>query len=77
MKSNITELNVLAFIYGELSQKESLEVFEAIKNDPDIYSFYAEAQQIRQMMDLTLEQPSPTTLDIVLEHSHDSFTESV
>ena len=77
MKTNITELNVLAFIYGELSQSESLEVFEAIKSDPDLYSFYAEAQQIRQKLDLTLEQPSPTTLDIVTEHSHDSFTESV
>lgn len=77
MKATITELNVLAFIYGELSQKESLEVFEAIKTDPDLYSFYAEAQQIRQKLDLTLEQPSATTLDIVIEHSHDSFTESV
>lgn len=77
MNTNITNLHVLALIYGEIQGAEASYVFQAIKTHPDLYSFYVEAIQMKLKLDEAIEHPSPTSLDIVLEHSHDSFTESV
>ncbi|MBL7811128.1 MAG: hypothetical protein JNL57_02805 [Bacteroidetes bacterium] len=77
MNENITQDHVLLLVYGEASATDQKRISEAMATQPELLQYYNELVQTRRMLDSIHEEPHPTSIAIVSEHSHDSHTEAV
>lgn len=77
MTQNITEEHLILLAYGELHCKARKEVEAAMASNPDLRSYYASVLQSKQLLNTIQEDPNPTSVAIIQEHSHDSHTEAV
>lgn len=77
MTQNITQEHLILLAYGELNEKERKMAEKAMADNPDLRNFYQSVLQSKQLLNTIQEEPNPTTLAIISEHSHDSHTEAV
>ncbi len=77
MTQNITQEHLILLAYGELNAEERKLAESAMAANPDLRSFYQSVLQSKQLLNTIQEEPNPTTLAIISEHSHDSHTEAV
>ena len=69
MANNYTENDLLLLIYNELPLKDALELEKAIHADEKLYKAYHSLLQLTGRLDRLFDQPSPTSVEIILEHS--------
>jgi hypothetical protein len=77
MNEKITHEHVLLLVYGEASQDLQEKVMAAMVANPELMTYYNETIRTRKILDQIHEEPHPTSVAIVNEHSHDSHTEAV
>lgn len=77
MDENRTQLLILQFVYGELDPTRDLEVRNILDNNPEMLKYYDEVLEMKGRLDSIAEQPHPTSVAIISEHSHDGHTEAV
>jgi|GEM_PF-831766 anti-sigma factor RsiW len=77
MTQKTTEEQLLLLAYGELNAEERLQVEKAMAADAELRNFYHRVLQSKQLLNTIHEEPHPTSVAIIIEHSHDSHTEAV
>jgi hypothetical protein len=77
MTQNITQEQLILLAYGELNAEERKMAEEAMNANPDLRNFYQSVLQSKQLLNTIKEEPHPTSVAIISEHSHDSHTEAV
>lgn len=73
----ITPEHILQLVYGELDNKMVQAAMDAMEADPMLLQYYRQTLETRRMLDSVKEEPHPTSVSIIAEHSHDSHTEAV
>lgn len=77
MTQSITHEHILLLTYGELPTELLAPTILAMDSNPELREYFDECQSMKAMLNEIREQPHPTTLAIISEHSHDSHIESV
>lgn len=78
MTQNITPENILLYIYGEANPELMQQIAAAIQSDSALYQFYTEALEVKKALESQpLLNPNPTSEKIIMEESHDSYSETV
>ncbi|MFN5219080.1 MAG: hypothetical protein ACK5CL_09955 [Sphingomonadales bacterium] len=77
MTQNITEETLILLAYGELNAEQRKAAESAMAFNPDLRTFYQSVLQSKQLLNTIEENPHPTSVAIISEHSHDSHTEAV
>jgi len=77
MKESSTQNLILQYVYGELDAERELEVRNILESTPEALRYYHELKDIKRHLDSIIEEPNPTSVAIIAEHSHDSHTEAV
>ncbi len=77
MTQNITQEQLILLAYGELNAEERKMAEDAMNANPDLWNFYQSVLQSKQLLNTIKEEPHPTSVAIISEHSHDSHTEAV
>jgi len=77
MTQNITEETLILLAYGELNAEQRKAAESAMAVNPDLRTFYQSVLQSKQLLNTIEENPHPTSVAIISEHSHDSHTEAV
>lgn len=77
MTQNTTQEHLILLAYGELNDEERKMAESAMAGNPELRNFYQSVLQSKQLLNTIKENPHPTTLSIISEHSHDSHTEAV
>ena len=77
MTQNITEETLILLAYGELNAEQRKAAESAMAVNPDLRKFYQSVLQSKQLLNTIEENPHPTSVAIISEHSHDSHTEAV
>lgn len=77
MTQNITEETLILLAYGDLSAELRTAAESAMADNPDLRIFYQSVLQSKQLLNTIEENPHPTSVAIISEHSHDSHTEAV
>lgn len=77
MNGNVTQQDLLVYIYGESSVEESEIVKNALIADPLLMQTYYELLEVKRSLDTINVEPNPTSIAIITEYSHDSHTEAV
>jgi hypothetical protein len=77
MTQNITEETLILLAYGELNAEQRKAAESAMAVNPDLRTFYQSVLQSNQLLNTIEENPHPTSVAIISEHSHDSHTEAV
>lgn len=72
-----TQEQLILLAYVELNQEERKMAEAAMAANPELRNFYQSVIQSKQLLNTIQEEPHPTTLAIISEHSHDSHTEAV
>ena len=77
MDENVTHQLILQYVYGETNPAEDLKVRGILSSNLEMLQFYNEVLEVKQHLDIVFEEPHPTSVSIICEHSHDSHTEAV
>lgn len=77
MNESNTHQLILQYIYGETNAEMELKVRGILESSPEIANYYLEMKEVKNSLDSILEDPHPTSVAIISEHSHDSHTEAV
>ena len=77
MTPNITEEQLILLAYGELNAEQRKTAESAMAENPELRIFYQSVLQSKQLLITIEENPNPTSISIISEHSHDSHTEAV
>lgn len=77
MDENNTLNLILQYVYGETNSSQTLEIKNILDTDELMYAYYQELLEVKTQLDDLFEEPNPTTVAIIHEHSHDSHTEAV
>lgn len=77
MNQTDTHTLILQYMYGETDEKTSERIEQMIHHDPELQQYCAEITEVRNALNSIKEQPNPTSVAIISEHSHDSHTEAV
>jgi|1048.fasta_scaffold181846_1 anti-sigma factor RsiW len=77
MTQKTTEEQLILLAYGELNAEERLQVEKAMAADSELRNRYHRVLQSKQLLNTIQEEPHPTSVAIIMEHSHDSHTEAV
>jgi hypothetical protein len=77
MTQNITTEHLILLAYGELNSEDRKLAENAMAGNPELRNFYQSVLQSKQLLNTIQEDPHPTTVAIIVEHSHDSHTEAV
>lgn len=77
MTQSITLDQILLLAYGELPESMFPAVLSAMEKDPAFKKYYEDCLKMKAELGTISEEPHPTSVAIVTEHSHDSHTEAV
>lgn len=77
MKQHFTEEQLILMAYGELNAEDRLRLERAMSTDFGLRDQYYKILQSKQLLNAINEEPHPTSVAIIIEHSHDSHTEAV
>jgi hypothetical protein len=70
MQHNYTFDDVILYIYNELDTEEGYKLQKELQEDPELQREYNETVKMLGMLDKMIDNPSPTTIDLILEHSY-------
>ena len=70
MPNNYTQDDLILFIYDELTEKEKFSIQKALETDAELFKVYHSLLQVVGSLDTLNYEPSASTVDIILEHSH-------
>jgi anti-sigma factor RsiW len=77
MKQHFTEEQLILMAYGELNAEDRLRLERAMSTDLGLRDQYYKILQSKKLLNAINEEPHPTSVAIIIEHSHDSHTEAV
>ncbi len=69
MRKTFTPDDLIRFIYRETSEKEELGIVEQLASDPEFLNEYRQLVKTITALGDSLEEPHPTSVNIVLEYS--------
>lgn len=69
MENNYSNIDILQYIYNELDDEKSMIIENALQDDVELREEYEQNIKILGMLDRLSENPSPTTVDILVEYS--------
>ena len=72
MKTNITQENLIQFLYGELSPAMHLEVMHQLNTNQELRKEYELLKKDISLLNTIKESPSKTSVRILLEESSES-----
>ena len=67
MNSNITQEDILLYIYNETSAEESKKIQEFLNKDRGAKLFYLESKETIKKLDMLNQSPDDTSIRIVME----------
>ena len=77
MDESNTQNLILQYAYGETDPTQELRVRNILASDAEMNGYYQEILELKQQLDSIFEEPHPTSVSIICEHSHDSHTQAV
>lgn len=78
MTNTITQEHILLYIYGEADSTLKKEIAVALQNNTELYLFYQDALEVKELMEQQeMLVPAVTSERIIMEESHDSYSETV
>lgn len=72
MELNLTQEDLIRFIYGEVSADEHVKIFEAIETNSEVRTNYENIRSVLTNLDSIDLSPSNTTIQILNEESSES-----
>ncbi len=69
MENNYTQIDILQYIYNELDNEKSIIIEDALQDDVELREEYEQTIKVLGLLDRLSENPSPTTIDIIVEYS--------
>jgi hypothetical protein len=69
MENNFTHTDILQYIYNELDEDENLSLECALQTDVELREEYEQTLKLLGLLDRISENPSPTTIDLIVEYS--------
>ena len=69
MENNYSYNDILQYIYNELDNEQSSVIENALHEDVELREDYEQTIKILWMLDRLSENPSPTTIDLIVEYS--------
>jgi len=69
MENNYSYNDILQYIYNELDNEQSSVIENALHEDVELREDYEQTIKILGMLDRLSENPSPTTIDLIVEYS--------
>ena len=70
MPKSYTEDDLILFIYNELTEREKFSIQKALHASPELYKSYHTLLQVVGSLDTLSYEPHPSSVEIILEHSH-------
>ena len=70
MLKSYTQDDLILFIYNELSEKEQFQIRKALESDSELFTNYHTLLQVVGSLDTLNFDPHPSSVEIILEHSH-------
>jgi hypothetical protein len=70
MQTKFTEDDLILYIYNELSGEKKFAVKLALEQDAELYTTYNRLLQVVNGLDTLSLDPDPTSVEIIIEHSH-------
>jgi hypothetical protein len=70
MPNSYTQDDLILFIYGELTEKEKFSIQKALETSPELHKTYHSLLQVIGSLDTLNYEPHPSSVEIILEHSH-------
>lgn len=70
MQTNFTEDDLILYIYNELSGEKKFAVKHALEYDAELYTSYRQLLQVVNSLDTLSLDPDPSSVEIIIEHSH-------
>jgi hypothetical protein len=69
MENIYSHNDILQYIYNELDNEQSAVIENALQEDAELREDYEQTVKILGMLDRLSENPSPTTIDLIVEYS--------
>lgn len=69
MENNYSHIDILQYIYNELEDEKSIIIGNALQDDVELREDYEQTIKILGLLDRLSENPSPTTIDLIVEYS--------
>lgn len=69
MENNYSHNDILQYIYNELDDEQSAVIECALQDDAELREDYEQTVKILGLLDRLSENPSPTTIDLIVEYS--------
>ena len=70
MRHSYTPDDLLLFIYNEVDELERFKILQALEVDQEFNQIYQMLKKAVSNLDALVYEPNPTSVEIVLEHSH-------
>lgn len=69
MENNYSHTDIFQYIYNELDDEKSIMFENVLQEDVELREDYEQTIKILGLLDRLSENPSPTTIDLILEYS--------
>jgi anti-sigma factor RsiW len=77
MVKNYTENDLLRYLYGELSEKEQLEIESQLLIDNQLNKVFVQLQNGIANLEQLAQEPSETSIDIILTYSQETASRNI
>ncbi len=77
MVKNYTENDLLRYLYGELSEKEQLEIESQLLIDNQLNKAFVQLQNGIANLEQLAQEPSETSIDIILTYSQETASRNI
>ena len=76
METNFTNLDLIRYIYKEVTVSEKMAIEQALKTDFNLYEMYAESKAAYDELPKVKFNPSTASLNAILKYSSQSPVEA-
>ncbi|MFY8189868.1 MAG: hypothetical protein ACOVK9_02800 [Bacteroidia bacterium] len=77
MAKNYTENDLLSYLYQEVSEQEKLEIDAQLLVDSKLNKAFVQLQSGKSSLELLAQEPSQTSIDIILEYARESSSKNL
>ncbi|MDP3930083.1 MAG: hypothetical protein Q8R57_13765 [Bacteroidota bacterium] len=77
MAKNYTENDLLRYLYQEVSEQEKLEIDAQLLVDSKLNKAFVQLQSGKSSLELLAQEPSQTSIDIILEYARESSSKNL
>jgi hypothetical protein len=77
MAKNYTENDLLSYLYQEVSEQEKLEIDAQLLVDSKLNKVFVQLQSGKSSLELLAQEPSQTSIDIILEYARESSSKNL